>query len=163
MGIDDLVDLDCEELLVRLNSIGNLREKNSIIVAIGNYKCDAAYETLRNHVRTNLRHQALIAMGKINYNKTIGVFVDILRVENKGKAVNRAIETLSYVLANRIELTGIDKFIEELGIILPKYLDSGNYLDGKVKRIMSRALRDSAKILKVESVYLAMARDTLYS
>ena len=162
MSLDDLTELDCEGLLAKLNSTSDIREKNEIIMTIGNSKCIGSYETLRTYVNTKLRHQTLIAMGKIDYDTTLGVVIGLFRTEEGNKNLDRNIDALSYIFANRIELVKIDRFIEELGRVLPKYFTSGNFLEDKTKRTISRALRDGIKI-SGENKYMDQARQAIYS
>ena len=162
MSLDDLIKLDCEGLLLKLNSTNNIREKDEVIIALGNSKCYGAYETLRTYVNTKLRHQTLIAMGKIDYDTTLGVVIGLCKTEKGNKNLDRNIEALSYIFANRINLIQIDIFIAELKTTLPKYLTSSNFIDEKIKRTISRALRDGIKISGKRD-YIDQARQVIYS
>lgn len=163
MDLEYLAKLDCEGLLSRLDSTIDIREKNEIIIAIGNLKSNGfcAYDTLETYIGTKLRNQTLIAMGKIDYANTLGKIVTLFRTEEGNKNLDRNIDALSYIFSNRIELMGIDRFIEELHGILSEYLNQGNYLDDPIKRKISRSLRDGVKKSKKEK-YLDQARQALY-
>ena len=103
-------------------------------------------------------------MDKIDYDPTVGIIISIIMGYTKGKSLDRIIESFSYVLSNRIKLIGVDRFTGELGTVLHKYVNSEDkFSDGKVKRIVSRTLRDGIGLANEKQEYLDIMRQVLYA
>ena len=143
-----------EMLIDRLHRLGDDDAvKREVIIELGEMRYRNSYEVLEGYVKTELRHQALISMAKLDYEKAIEAVKKITADDIRKLEIK---DTLECIVVDRIDNVGKDEFLKELkvfeklgdytrivlygaikkGIALTEFGNSKVYLT-KVKKILS--------------------------
>lgn len=143
-----------EMLIERLHRLDdNDAVKREIIIELGEKGYRDSYEDLEDYIQTGLRHQALISMANLDYEKAIEAVKKIAADNIRNLEIK---DTLECIVVDRIDNVGKDEFLEELkefgklddytrlilygaikkGIALTNVSDNKAYLK-KVKKILS--------------------------
>lgn len=144
----------CEILRERLYKMDdNDPIKREVIIELGEKGYKNAYNVLEEYVKTELRHQALISMARLDYERTIELAKKLAADYIKKFDIKN---TLECIVTDRIDNVGGDEFLKELekferlddytrlilygaikkGIALTNVSDNKAYLK-KVKKILS--------------------------
>jgi len=131
---------NCKDLLQILETADG-GKKREIIISIGETGCIDAYSVLRKHIDSDYRHQALVAMGKIDYYGTLDIIVGLLR--NSRENTNKTIDSVSCIMGDRVDGLGEDGFIKDLSYLSP--------LDINTKWKIYRAIRDGIRFCDIKN------------
>ncbi len=130
-----------DELLRRLNSVDEV-EKRQVILDMGDNRFIQAYKVLRPYIGTNLEHQALIAMARIDYRSTLDILVSLLRRDLGNSRMEGYVKALSCIFGDRLDDFGEEEFLADLKYFSP--------LDNLTKNTFVCAINDCLKLIDIK-------------
>lgn len=142
-----------EMLIERLHRLDdNDAVKREVIIELGEKGYRNSYEALEDYVKTGLRHQALISMAKLDYEKAIEAVKKIAVDSIRNLDIK---DTLECIVVDRIDSVGKDEFLKELKIF--------EKLDDYTRIILYGAIRRGIALTNVgnNNAYLTKVKKIL--
>src|SRR3989344_3335670 len=114
---EDLESLEPDGLIALLNSDTDQEIKRKAIMILGKMKYGEAYPLIMQYTNSRLRKQALIAMGKIYYRRTIIIAARLLQTSISGHNTgsrDTCLEAITEIVKNEVQTQGLNGFLEDL-------------------------------------------------